>query len=70
MHLIFQNDRRDGVGVGEKGGARKIVVKNLVVDQKILILKGGCIMEQLNILKELQGVFGENRKVYNCSTIN
>ena len=45
-----------------RGGARKILVKNLAVGQKILILKSGCIMERVNFLKGFQGVFGENRK--------
>ena len=39
-------------------GLRKILVKNLAVGQKILILKRGSIMEWVNFLKKLQGVFG------------
>ena len=33
-------------------------------------LKGGSVMEQVNFLKGLQGVFGENRKLHNCIIIN
>ena len=51
-------------------GARKILVKNLVVGQKILVLKKGSIMEWVNFLKGLQEVFGEKRKLHNCSIIN
>ena len=51
-------------------GARKTLVKNLVVGQKILILKRGSIMEWVNFLKGLQGVVGENRKLHNSSIIN
>ena len=51
-------------------GARNVLVKNLVVGQKILILKRGSIMEWGNFLKGLQGVFGENRKLHNCNIIN
>ena len=61
MYLILQN----GEGRGEKN-----LVKNLAVGQKVLILKSGCIMERVNFLKELQGVFGENRKLHNCSIIS
>ena len=35
------------------GRERKILVKNLVVGQKILIIKRGFIMEQVNFLKGL-----------------
>ena len=52
------------------GGARKILVKNLAVGQKILILKRSCIMERVNFLKGLQGVFGENSKLHNCIIIS
>ena len=52
------------------GGGRKILIKNLVVGQKILIIKRDCNMEWVKILKGLQGVFGENRKLHNCSIIN
>ena len=52
------------------GGCRKILVKSLVVGQKILIIKRSCIMEWVKILKGLQGVSGENRKLHNCSIIN
>ena len=52
------------------GRERKILVKNLVVGQKILIIKRGFIMERVNFLKGLQGVLRENRKLHNCSTIN
>ena len=52
------------------GGARKSLVKNLVVGPKILILKRSCIMERVNFLKGLQGVFGGSRKLHNCSIIN
>ena len=44
-----------------RGGTRKISVKNLALGQKILILKGVCIMEWVNFLKVLQRVFGENK---------
>ena len=54
--------------VGE--GVRKILVKDLVVGQKILILRRVCIMERVNFLKGLQGVFGENSKFHNCSVLN
>ena len=37
-------------------GARKILLKNLVVGQKILTLKRG-FMELANFLKGLQGIF-------------
>ena len=50
-------------------GLRKILVKNLAVGQKILILKRGSIMEWVNFLKKLQGVFGSNGKLHNCSII-
>ena len=51
-------------------GVRKLLVKNLVVGQTILILKRGSIMEAVNFLKGLERVFRENRKLYNCSIIN
>ena len=44
------------------------LVKNYVVGQEILILKRGCIMEQVNFLKGLQGLFGENRK-FQCNKL-
>ena len=47
-----------------RGGVREVFVKSLVVDQKILILKRGLIMEGL------QGLSGENRTLHNCSIIN
>ena len=53
-----------------RGGARKILVKNLGGLQKILILKRSCIMEGVNFLKGLQGVFGENSKLHNCIIIS
>ena len=53
-------DLPESMGVG----ARKILVKNLVVGQKILILKRDCIMEWINFLKELQGSFW--KKIENC----
>ena len=52
-----------------EGAARKILVKKIVVGQKVLIIRRGCIIEQDNYLEGLQGVFGENRKLYNCSII-
>ena len=45
------------------GGTRKILVKNIVMGQKILILTRGCIMEWVNILMELQGIL---EKIENC----
>ena len=51
------------------GVVRKILVKNFVVGDKILIIKRGCIMDQVNFLKGLQGVFGEKRKLHNLSII-
>ena len=51
-------------GRGEKNFSKKSC------GQKILIIKSGCIMERVNFLKGLQEVFGENRKLHNCSTIN
>ena len=42
-----------------RGRARKVFLKSLVVDPKILNLKRGGIM------KRLQGLFGENRKLHN-----
>ena len=50
--------------------AKKILVKNIVVGQNILIIKRVCIVEQANYLKGLQGAFGENRKLHNCCKIN
>ena len=44
--------------------ARKILVKNLMVGQTILILKWGSVMERVNFLKRLQGVFRKNRKLH------
>ena len=52
------------------GGTRKILVKNFVVGQKIVIIESGCTTERVNFLKGLQGVFGEKRKLHNCSIIN
>ena len=43
-----------------RGGARKILVKSFVVVQKILIIKRGCIMEQINFFKRLKGAFWRN----------
>ena len=43
--------------------ARKILVKNLVVGQKTLIIKRGCIMEWINFLKGLQGFFWRKQKI-------
>ena len=40
-------------------GAREILVKNLVVVQKILILRRGFIMERVNFLKRLPEVLGK-----------
>ena len=51
-------------------GLRRNLIKNLVVGGKILILKRGSIMEWVNFLKGLQGVFRENRKLHSCSIIN
>ena len=51
-------------------GGRNISVKNFAVGQKIFILKSGSIMWQVNFLKGVQGIFGENRKLHNCSVIN
>ena len=51
-------------------GVRKILVKDLVVGQKVLILERGCIMEQVNFLRGLQRVFEKNRKLHDCSIIN
>ena len=48
----------------------KTFSKTIVVDQKILISKGGCIMGQFNFLKGVQGIFGENGKLHNFSIIN
>ena len=56
--------------VGGGGGERKISVKNLVVGQKILISKKGSVMGQVNFLKGVQAIFGENRKLHNCSVMN
>ena len=53
-----------------EGAARKILVKNIAVGQKVLIIKRSCIVEQDNYLKGFQGVFGENTKLHNCSIIN
>ena len=47
-----------------------MLVKTLVVGQKILISKRGCIMGRVNFLKGLQGIFGENRKLHKCSLKN
>ena len=55
-----------GWGRGEK----KISVKNLVVGQKILISKKDSVMGQVKFLKEVQGSFGGNRKLHNCSVMN
>ena len=41
--------------------ARKVLLKILKVGQKILILKRGSIVERVNFLKGLQGVFEENK---------
>ena len=59
MHPLFQNGR-----------GRKILVKNLVVAQKSLTSKKGSVMGQVNFLKGAQGIFGENRKLHNCSVMN
>ena len=53
-----------------KGGGRKISVRNLVVAQKILISRRDSVMGQVNFLKRVQRLFGENRKLYNCSVMN
>ena len=47
-----------------------MLVKNLVVGQKILISKRGYIMGRVNFLKELRGIFGENRKLHKYSLKN
>ena len=58
MHPVFQN------------GRRKILVKNLEVRRKMLISKRGCSVRQVNFLKGVQVIFGENRKLHNCIKIN
>ena len=57
---------------GEGWGREKYFTKKTSdrVGQKMLISKRGCIMGQVNILKGVQGIFGENRKLHNCCVIN
>ena len=64
MLPIFQNQR------GRTDCGRKVSVKNLVVGQKILISKRGSIMGQVNFVKGVKGIFGENRKLHNFSVID
>ena len=52
------------------GRGREILVKNLVVSQKMLIIKRDWVMEWVKLFKGLQGVFGENKKLHNWSKIN
>ena len=47
-----------------KLGEKNFSKKSVVVDQKILILKRGCIMGWVNFLKGVQGSFIENRKLH------
>ena len=47
-----------------KGGGR-----NLVLGQKILTSSRGSVMEQVTFLKGVQGIFGENKKLHNCSVM-
>ena len=58
MHSAFQN---------EGGGEREISVTNLVVGQKILISRRGCIMGHAKFLKGVHEIFGEYKKLHNCS---
>ena len=41
-----------------------------MVGQKNFISKRGSIMGQVNFVKGVKGIFGENRKLYNCSVID
>ena len=41
-----------------------------MVYKKLLISESVCIMEQVNFLGREQKIFGENRKLHNCSIIN
>ena len=47
----------------------KNVSHNLMIDQKIFISKRGCSMERVNFLKRVQRIFGESRKLHNCTII-
>ena len=55
MHLVFLNG---------SGGSGKNFIKNLVVSQKILISKRGCIMGWIHFLKGNYRKFLE--KIENC----
>ena len=53
------------VGRGKKNFSKKSCGGSESFDHK-----EGFAMEQVNFLKGLQGVFGENRKLHNCNIIN
>ena len=48
-------------------GEENFSKKSVVTGQKILISKRG---RQVNFLKELRAIFGENRALHVCSVIN
>ena len=51
-------------------GEENFSKRSLVMDQKILILKRGCIMGWVNFLKGVRGIFRENRKSHICIIIS
>ena len=51
-------------------GRRKIIVKNVLMSQKTLISKRGCVMGLVNFFKGQEGIYKANRKLHNCIIIN
>ena len=51
-------------------GNKNFSKKSVEVGQKIMISDRGCIIGQVNYLEGIQGIFGEYRKLHNCSIMN